>query len=88
MTSYCPQTKFSTDPLGRWNGGESVRYATPEEAQASLAPIIETRQDLIETRIVESRYKPTHVWRFDKGGSESRAPPQYDHAQRGVRYRK
>ena len=62
MTSYCPQTKFSTDPLLRWNGGEGLRFATPEEAQASLAEVIAGRADLIETRIFESRHKPSFNW--------------------------
>lgn len=79
MTSYCPQTRFANDPLRRWNGGEAIRYATPEEAQASLDDFIRRRGELIdppddpvETRIFESRHKPTHVWRFDKNGDEAR----------------
>ena len=64
MNSYCPQTRFAQEP-DKWWGGEGIRYATREEAQASLAEIIATRSDLLETRIVASWRKANATWNFE-----------------------
>lgn len=74
MTSYCPQTRYAQQP-DVWLGGQGVRFATPEEAQASLARLIATRDDLLETRIVESTHKPTDAWVI-AGNGEGYAIPR------------
>jgi len=62
MTSYLALTRFDGDP--DWGGLRGRRYATPQEAQASLTEIM--RSDLVESRIVESPYKPTNLWDFER----------------------
>ena len=63
MTSYCLQARYAGDPPDIWQGDDihGMRFATPEEAQASSAHIM--RADLVETRIVESQRKPNFVMR-------------------------
>ncbi len=63
MISYCPQARYAGDLPGQWAGSDihGMRFATPEEAQASFASIM--RDDLIETRIFESQRKPNFVMR-------------------------
>ena len=58
MTSYSPWTRFEAAP-DQWCGSKSYRFATREEAQASLDEIASERPDLIETKIVELPWKPT-----------------------------
>jgi hypothetical protein len=64
MTSYCPQVRYAAAP-DQWLGGENTgwRYATFDEAQASLTHIKLTREDLLESRVIESRLKPTR-WKL------------------------
>ena len=87
MTTYCPQTRYAQQP-DTWLGGEGIRYATREEAQASLAEIIATRGDLLETRIVESVHKPTSVWRIVDGRGYSIPRGMLDHDDARRRRRK
>ena len=63
MISYCPQARYAGDLPGQWAGSDihGMRFATPEEAQASFACIM--REDLIETRVIESLRKPNFVMR-------------------------
>ena len=70
MTTYCPQTRYAARP-DLWLGGEGVRYATREEAEASMEHIRAYREDLLETRVIESSYKPTHVWKDGRRISRS-----------------
>jgi hypothetical protein len=60
MTSYIPQTRFRQMPSKWW--GE-YRYETRAEAEANLASIAARREDLLETRIVESPHGPTSGYR-------------------------
>ena len=93
MTSYLAMTRFAGGP-DTWCGLEGRRYATPQEAQASLAELIATRDDLLETRIDESPFKPTNLWDFERNcdhvlsrdTGKIMGPPRY--AARGPRWRK
>jgi hypothetical protein len=60
MTSYIPQTKFAGLP-NRWFG--AYRYETRKEAEDNLAHIRAYREDLIDTRILESPYGPSRKTR-------------------------
>jgi hypothetical protein len=57
MTSYIPQTRFAAAPE-RWFG--NYRYETPGQAEANLASIRARREDLIDSRILESPLKPSN----------------------------
>jgi hypothetical protein len=63
MTSYIPQTKFAANP-DKWWG--AYRYETRDEAEANLANIRAKREDLIDSRIVESPHGPTEGYRKKK----------------------
>ena len=60
MTSYCPQARYAGDD--DWQRDTRFRFATREEAQASLAHVIATRDDLIGTRIVEIAHGANFKW--------------------------
>ena len=62
MTSYCPQTRFTWSPPDKWHGSKRHRFATREEAEASLEHIRIERSDLLETRVIELLHKPTRAW--------------------------
>ena len=73
MTTYIPQTKF-TFSGDRWEFSNQVRYATREEAEASMDHIRAGRPDLVATRVVESPHKATRIW--TRGMSIDRAVPR------------
>jgi hypothetical protein len=68
MTSYLAMTRFAGGPA--WFGLKGRRYATPQEAEASLAELRARRLDLVESRIDESPYRPTNLWDFERNCDE------------------
>jgi hypothetical protein len=66
--SYLAMTRFDGDP--DWGGLGGRRYATPQEAEASLSELRARRTDLVETRIAESPYRPTNLWDFERNCDE------------------
>jgi hypothetical protein len=67
-SSYLVMTRFDGDP--DWQGLKGRRYATPQEAEASLAELRARRSDLVESRIDESPHKPTNLWDFERNCDE------------------
>ena len=74
MTTYSPYCRYAAAPK-QWCGSNGFRFATREEAQDYLDAIID-RPDLLETRIIELPWKPTHTWVEFADGSGGDAQPR------------
>lgn len=79
-SSFFPQLRYAAAP-DRWIGNDSFRLPDRAATEAYLASIRAGRDDVLETRVVDSSFKPTHIWNFEHGvliprGMGSRSPHQ------------
>lgn len=81
MTSYYPDVLYR-QARGKWTDAKKFRFATKAEAEAYLAQLRTKRDDILETRVVETPHKHGWVWNFEHGVAQERGMLHPDDARR------